>query len=86
MDALRLMKYQLGILDDGGELDDLYLFYIEAARSQIKKQNGKTINENDEHELNTLVNLAVELTKADRDEEPKYLRLNRVSLMLEDVE
>lgn len=86
MDALKLMKYRMGILDDGGELDEMYLFNIEAARAKIKEQNGKEIDENNEHELDVLVNLAVELTRNERREEPKYLTLDRLSLMINNVE
>lgn len=84
MNALQLMKHQLGILDDGDELDEFYNFYIEAARNQILSQNGKFIDDNNPNELKVLVDLAVEMTKVDREKEPEYLKINRVSLMLED--
>lgn len=85
MDALRLMKFQLGIIDDyNQQLDEFYQFYLDAAAEQIKKENGKTIDMNNPHELSTLVALAVEMTKIDRNKEPEFLKISRTSMMLDE--
>lgn len=80
MDALKLFKFQLGILDDGGELDVLYQFKLDAARQQLKEQNGIDIDENNPHHLDVWIDLAIELVKVEKGDVAKSAMTARNSL------